>query len=198
MLVGQITEENKMELLAFSIAAFIGLHLIPYFAKNFRAGAQAKIGPGPYKGLFALLVAASLAGIIFGWMESEPGFVYAPPAWGMHATPLFALVGFILFFASNAPTNIKRRIRHPQMTGVFLWSVGHLLANGEDRSLLLFGSFAVWSVLAILGANARDGVWIKPDKQPFLKDVVTILIGIVAVTAFMYFHEAIIGVRAYP
>lgn len=187
-----------MTLLAVSIAAFIGLHLIPYFATGFRAAAQAKIGDGPYKGVFALLVATSLAGIIFGWMDSEPDYVYTPPSWGMHATPLFALVGFVLFFASNAPTNIKRRIRHPQMTGVFLWSIGHLLSNGEDRSLLLFGSFAIWSVLAIFGANARDSVWIKPDKQPFIKDVITALIGVIAFAAFMYYHKAIIGVRAYP
>lgn len=187
-----------MDLLAFSIAAFIGLHLIPYFAKSFRAGAQSTIGMLPYKGLFALSVAAALVGIILGWMDSEPDFLYAPPAWGMHATPVFVLVGFVLFFASNAPTNIKRGIRHPQMTGVFLWSIGHLLSNGEDRSVLLFGSFAIWAALAILGANARDGVWIKPEKQSFFKDVITVLIGVTAFAAFMYFHETIIGVRAYP
>lgn len=187
-----------MTLLALSLAAFIGLHLIPYFATGFRERMRERIGVGPYMGLFALLVVISLTGVVFGWLISEPMLVYEPPVWGFHATPLFALVGFVLFFASQAPTNIKRVVRHPQMTGLFLWAVGHLLSNGEDRSLLLFGSLALWSIIAIVGANRRDAIWHKPEKQPFAKDVITVLIGIAAYAGFTYFHEAIIGVRPFP
>ncbi len=187
-----------MTLLIIGVLAFVGLHLIPYFATSFRAGLVNKLGIGGYRGLFALAVLSSLAAIIFGWRGTIPEMAFNPPAWGFHVTPLFVLFGFILFFASQAPTNIKRVIRHPQMTGIFLWSVGHLAANGEDRSIILFGGFALWSMLAIVGANRRDKVWQKPDKQPIIKDVITVVIGLGVYALAVYFHEAVIGVRPMP
>lgn len=187
-----------MTLLALSIAAFIGLHLIPYFAIGFRTGMVNKMGIGPYRGVFALLVLASFAGIIFGWRSAEPSLLFEAPNWAFHVTPIFVLFGFVLFFASQAPTNIKRLIRHPQMTGVFLWSIGHLLSNGEDRSVLLFGAFAAWAVVAIIGANRRDKIWQKPDKQSIIKDMITVLIGVFVFLVFMYFHEGVIGVSPLP
>lgn len=187
-----------MALLATSLTLFIALHLIPYFAIGFRAAMIDRIGKRGYHGLFALAVLVSFIGIIFGWRSAEPALVYDTPSWGFHATPLFVFFGFVLFFASQAPTNIKRLVRHPQMTGTFLWAVGHLLSNGEDRSIVLFGGFALWSVIAILGANRRDGVWLKPEKQTFFKDIITVLIGVTVYLVFMYFHEAIIGVRPFP
>lgn len=187
-----------MTLLIVGVAAFIGLHLIPYFAISFRTGMVAKIGIGGYRGIFAIAVLTSMAGIIFGWRGTVPDMVFVPPTWGFHVTPLFVLFGFILFFASQAPTNIKRYVRHPQMTGILLWSLGHLAANGEDRSVILFGSFALWSVLAIFGANRRDKIWQKPEKQPVFKDIITVVIGLAVYALAVYFHEAVIGVRPMP
>lgn len=187
-----------MDLLIAGLIAFIGLHLIPYFGIRFRVAAIGKLGMAGYRGMFALAVAASLAAIIFGWRETPPEYFYSPPAWGIHATPLFVLGAFLLFFASGAPTNIKRYIRHPQMTGILLWAVGHLLSNGEERSFLLFGSFALWAVIAILASNKRDGVWEKADPQPVVKDVVTVVIALVLYGVAIYFHEAVIGVRPMP
>lgn len=187
-----------MTLLIVGVIVFVGLHLIPYFATGLRTGLVAKIGIGGYRGLFAVAVLASMAGIILGWRGTLPEMAFNPPSWGFHVTPLFVLVGFILFFASQAPTNIKRFVRHPQMTGILLWSVGHLTANGEDRSVILFGGFALWSVLAIWGANQRDKVWQKPDKQPITKDIITVVIGLAIYALAVYFHEAVIGVRPMP
>lgn len=187
-----------MTLLIVGVIAFVGLHLIPYFATGFRTGLVEKIGIGGYRGVFALTVLASMAAIIFGWRSTLPEMAFNPPAWGFHVTPLFVLFGFILFFASQAPTNIRRMVRHPQMTGILLWSIGHLLSNGEDRSLVLFGGFALWSVVAIWGANRRDRIWQKPEKQSIIKDLITVFIAIFVFLVFMYFHEAIIGVRPFP
>ena len=48
----------------------------------------------------------------------------------------------MLLLAPYSHNNFKRLLRHPQLTGVLLWGVGHLFANGENRSLLLFGGMA--------------------------------------------------------
>lgn len=187
-----------MTMLAFGVAAFVGLHLIPYFGTSFRNKSIEKFGRNAYRGLFSLLVLISFAAIIFGWRGTMPSAVYDAPTWGYHVTPLFVLVGFILFFSSRAPTNIKRIVRHPQMTGLLLWGVGHLFSNGEDRSLVLFGGLSLWAIVAIIAANRRDGAWIKPEKQSFVKDAITVLIGIFLYLVFAYFHGDIIGVAAVP
>lgn len=186
-----------MTLLAIGVAATIAFHLMPYYAIGFRDGMIAKLGKGAYRGVFSLFSLGSFAAIVFGWRTAEPMLVYDAPAWGMHVTPLFVLVAFVLFFSSRAPTNIRRVVRHPQMTGLLVWAIGHLISNGEDRSLILFGGFALWAVLAIVGANRRDKVWEKPDKEPFIKDIITVLIGTTVFAVFMYFHEAIIGVSPF-
>ncbi len=186
-----------MTLLAIGVATTIAFHLIPYYAIGFRDGMIAKLGKGAYRGIFSLFSLGSFAAIVFGWRAADPMLVYDAPLWGMHVTPLFVLVAFILFFSSGAPTNIKRIVRHPQMTGIFIWAIGHLFSNGEDRSLILFGGFAVWATLAIVGANKRDKVWEKPEKQPLFKDIITVSIGAGLFAVFMYFHEAIIGVSPF-
>lgn len=187
-----------MVLFLTGLISVIGLHLIPYFGIRFRSKIIARIGKGPYMGGFAVAVLAAFTALVFGWQATDPGFLYVPPTWGMHVTATATLFGFILFIASNAPTNLRRLIRHPQMTGVFLWSAGHLFSNGEIRSVLLFGGFALWAIVSILAANRRDQVWIMPEKQPLIKDIITVAIALTLFAGFIHFHEALIGVRPIP
>ncbi len=187
-----------MDLLITGLIAFIGLHLIPYFGIRFRMAMIGRIGKAGYRAVFALAALAGLTAIVLGWQATPVELIYQPPAWGIHATPLFVLIAFLLFISSGAPTNIKRFVRHPQMTGILLWATGHLLSNGENRSVLLFGSFAVWAVVAMLAANRRDGTWEKAAAYPFIKDVVTVVIALALYGTAIYFHEAVIGVRPMP
>ncbi len=187
-----------MTLLIAGVALFALLHLIPIYGKGLRGRVAGKIGDKTYKGLFALASLGSIILIVRGWKATSPIQWYEAPLWAFHVTPLIMLFAFLLFFASGAPTNIKRFIRHPQLTGVFLWGFGHLLANGEDRSVILFGGFAAWSVIAIIGTNRRDGEWQKPKKQPLVKDIITVFIGLGLYAAVILGHEYVIGVSPLP
>ena len=187
-----------MAILFLGLALFILVHLIPVFATGVRASLVEKLGPLPYRGVFSLLIIASIYLIYLGWTGTEVTWLYTPPAWGYHVTPLLVLIGFILFFSSKAPTNIRRVIRHPQLTGVTFWAVGHLLANGENRSVLLFGALLIWATVSAIGANRRDAEWVKPPRQVFIKDIVTILIGVAAFVGFAMIHEWLIGVNPFP
>ena len=63
---------------------------------------------------------------------------------------VFGFVQSCLGFGTNIviPNNVKRLLRHPQLTGVALWGIGHLLANGESRSIILFGGLGAWAIAA--------------------------------------------------
>jgi uncharacterized membrane protein len=187
-----------MIILVIGLLAFIGLHLYPVFGANSRAGLIERLGKLPYRGIFSVLTLTSLGLVIWGWRQSDIDLLYSPPTWGYHVTPLFVLIAFILFIASNAPTNIKRLVRHPQLLSIIAWGTGHLFANGEVRSILLFGGFAIWAIVAIIGSNRRDGEWVKPEPQPILKDIITIILAVALYAGFIAIHEWLIGVSPIP
>jgi len=187
-----------MTLLLLGVVTFAVLHFIPYWGQNVRAGAVGLIGELPYKGLFALATLGSFVMMVMGWKSAEVSMIYAPPSWGFHLTQIFVLAGFILFVASNAPTNIRRVIRHPQLLGVSLWGIGHLLSNGENRSVLLFTGLAIFSFVAMIGSNQRDGEWVKREKVGVTKDIFTLVIALLLFAGFIQFHEEIFGVSSMP
>lgn len=104
------------------------------------------------------------------------------------------LIAFYLFAAADMKSNIKRFIRHPMLLGVFLWSCVHLFANGDLASIILFGSFAIFSLFGMVSANIR-GALVQKEKYPIKKDVVSIIGGLVAYAIFVLLvHPYLIGV----
>ena len=169
------------------------LHLVPAVAVDFRKNLVSRIGEQPYKGIFALFMVLALYLVISGWKASIPESVYLPPAWGRHLTALLVLISFILFIAPYHATNLKRYLRHPQLAGVALWGFAHLLANGEARSIVLFGGLALWAVIEIIMLNRRDGAWVKPDPVPRKKDFVLLVAGFTTYIIVALSHQWLFG-----
>jgi uncharacterized membrane protein len=185
-----------MSLLIMGIMTWCVVHLFPSAAPAARQALSARMG-NAYRGLFALLILLSLALIVVGWRSALPTAVYVPPLYGSPVVSLLMLVAFVLFVAARAPTNIRRLLRHPQLTSVIVWAIAHLLANGDSRSLALFGSLGAWAVLEIALINRRDGVWKKPGPFPVKADVSAVLIGAVAFAILLYLHAPLFGARPY-
>lgn len=184
-----------MTLLTIGLLLWIAVHLFPSFLPGTRARLIAKLGEGPYKGLFALELVIAILLMVFGWRSAPIEAVYAAPLAGQpYVVGVLVLIAFVLMGAANAPTNIKRYLRHPMLTGVVVWGVAHLLANGDNRSLVLFGGLTVWALVAIVSISRRDGAWSKPDPVPVAKDAVLVVIGGVLFAVVAYFHEYLSGV----
>ena len=169
-----------MILLVIGVITWAIIHLFPAVAAGTRARLLDKLGRGPYRGLFSLCIAAAVVLMVLGWKSTTPELVYVPLSLGPPLTGMVMLIALILFFAARARTNIKRVIRHPQLTGVLVWAIAHLLSNGDSRSLVLFGGIGAWSVIQMIATNRRDGPWIRPDTLPLRMDLVPVVIGIVA------------------
>ena len=90
------------------------------------------------------MIVGSIVLMVAGWRSAAADIVYEPPAWGRHFAMLLMLVAFFLFAFSHGKSNAKRFIRHPQLTAVVVWAIAHLLANGDTRSLTLFGVLGIW------------------------------------------------------
>ena len=144
-----------MTKLVLGVLLWSATHFVPAVAADFRKRVIDRIGENPYKGLFTLAMVFALYLIISGWRATLPEFLYVPPAWGRHAASLLVLIAFILFSASHGQNNIRRIVRHPQLTSVVVWGIAHLLANGESRSIVLFGGLALWALVEIVLLNRR-------------------------------------------
>ena len=184
-----------MTILILGLVVFLGIHSVRILAKPFR-DAQVAASPRRWKGLYSLVSAVGLGLIIWGWIQFRPlaPQVYDPPPWGRQAAMGLVWVAFVLMACSNGPVGrIKATVRHPMLLGTILWSSGHLLANGDQASAILFGSFLVWAILDLASAISRK------EPAPVVTRPVADLIAVVAGTAlyalFVFFlHRVLFGV----
>jgi uncharacterized membrane protein len=182
-----------MAILIAGIVIWGAAHLLPALATEPRRQLIARIGEPRYKLIFTLFIFLSLGLIIAGW-KSAPYSVVYPVAASMRLPAVaLMLIAILLFAISATRNNFKRRLRHPQMTAVIVWSLAHLLSNGDAASLVLFGGFAVWAVVEIVAINRRDGTWQKPGEQPLKNDLVTIAAGLLGFIAALLLHPWIAG-----
>ncbi len=180
-------------LLGLGVLLWAVTHLFVAMAPGARQRLVDRLGLGLYKGLFSLVILLSLLIIVLGWQAMPPTSAYVPPIGLRHATLLLVPIAVVLFISARAPTDIKRVIRHPQLTGVKLWAVAHLLANGEWRSLILFGGFLAWAVLEVIFIKRRDGAWVKPAPVGATRTLVSALIGLVLAVVLIVIHPWIAG-----
>jgi uncharacterized membrane protein len=182
------------------IALFLGAHSIPT-RPALRQSLVGSLGENGYKGLFTVL---SLAGIVliavgFGRYRAA-GYipVWDPPRGMAHLNILLMWFAFVAFFASRLNGEIKRRLKHPQLVAIKVWALGHLLANGDLGSIILFGSFLAWAVYDRISVKKRQpnaGMDIPPGFVA--NDYKAIGIGTAAWIVLILVHPWLIGVSVF-
>ncbi len=188
-----------MGLLVAGVLIWIIAHLFPSFAPDRRAALIQKMGKDKYRGLFALFVLISLALIVIGWRNTTPTVIYDPPSWGRHLAMLLMLFAVYCFAASHGSSNLKRFIGHPMLTGMMIWSIAHLLANGTSRDVILFGAMGLWAFVARIQLNRRDGPPQKPAQYATpLRELGTIAASLVVYIILVYAHRWFTGVPLIP
>lgn len=182
-----------MFLLSLGVLLFCLAHLVPSALPEVRAKAVEKLGLMPYKGAFALVSIVAVVLIVVGWQAVEPVTVYQlpPPAGG--AAKALMIVALVLFVAPYFPTNIRRGVRYQQLTAALVWGSAHLIANGDNRSLVLFGGLAMWSVVAMALKSRRDGEWQVPEPFSPVGDAMVVVAGVAAYVVLVFLHPVIFG-----
>jgi len=185
-------------LLIIGVVMWSVVHLFPSLLPGVRQKLIDKLGGGRYRGLFALDIVIALVLIVLGWRSAVVEPVYSPPLYGSPVISAMMLLSFILFAAASAPGNIKRYLRHPMLSGMAVWAGAHLLANGDNRSVVLFGGLGLWAIIEIVTISRREGAWEKPGAVAFSKDLMTIVASAALFAVVAYLHEKVIGVSAMP
>jgi uncharacterized membrane protein len=167
-----------MAVLIVGLILFLGVHSVKIVVPGFRDRASARIGDGPYKGLYALVSIAGFVLIImgFGQARSASSAVYAALPGLRYLTAALMIPALVLAVASVLPPGrIKQAVRHPLLLGTILWAVSQLFVNGDLAGVVLFGTFLAWAILDLMVQPRRASAPPTPAARP---DAVAIVVGL--------------------
>jgi len=160
-----------MTALVLSALLFVGLHFL-ISSTPLRRVIVARTGERPFLGLFSLLSGALIVWMVLAFREAPR----AAPLWVVPGIDHLALtlmpIALLLLVAgymtrnptavmmsppsgSWQPSGIFTVTRHPIMWAVGLWSLLHILANGDAAGIVFFGAFAVLSLGGTLAIDAK-------------------------------------------
>ena len=180
-----------MNVLILGIVVFFGVHLVPISPlKNILIN---RLGENKYKGLFSLIALVGLLIIIYGFGRADFYLIWGPLPYSREIALALMPISMVLLAAANVQTNIKRFIKHPMLIAVLIWSFVHLIANGDLRSIMLFGSFGVYALIDIIFSKKVLTIE-KTANYTLTKDVIVVIIGLLVYAIIVYFHRYIAGV----
>ncbi|MBV1877920.1 MAG: NnrU family protein [Pseudomonadales bacterium] len=184
-----------MNLLIVGVGIFIGIHLLPVVAP-LRTLFFNALGEKGYKGLYSIIALTGFGLIVWGKAEADFVSLWVPPEWSRQLTWLMMLPAMILIVAANVPGNIKRFTPHPMMWAVFIWAISHLATNGDQASIVLMSSFAIYALIHIISANMR-GAEKQTEILPFIADIKVALMGAFAYGLLLFIHPWLFRMPAF-
>ena len=184
-----------MNILYIGMVIFIGIHLMPSVFP-LRATMIAKLGEGPYKGIYSVVSLVGLVLIVYGKACAEFIPVWSPPSWSRFVPWVLMLPALILIVGANVRCNIKRISPHPMMWAVMIWAGAHLVSNGDQASIILFAPFALFAFIHIVTANIRGAVR-QQETLPLMSDIKVIAIGTVTYLILAAAHPYLFKMPAF-
>ena len=179
-----------------ALGLFFLVHWIPLNRRH-RGRFVERFGEKRYRLLFRLTIISIVAMGVWGWSDFPNVYFYEPPLYLKQLHLLIMLPTILLWVVAEVPNNIKRKVRHPMLYGMLLWGVGHLLANGDLRSALLFTSFLAYTLWAIQVSNRRKERVAHPQR-PFRYDIYVCSAAVLLYVLIARFHDVLFGMPVWP
>jgi uncharacterized membrane protein len=179
-----------MTLLASLLFLFGIIHINPAMPA-WKAHAVKTFGKayGPIYGILTLLL---FAAAIWAFRQAEPGYIYEAPSWGRYANFGMTLLGFLCIGIFAFRGSWRNKLKYPMAIGVSLWAVGHLMANGDQRSFLFFGGLGFIAILFAVLKN--DNVPFVPSEVREGHNPMSLLGGVALYGIAAQLHYAVAGV----
>jgi uncharacterized membrane protein len=165
-----------MSMLIAAAAVFLAIHLL-IAGTRFRDVITGAIGEGAYLGLFSLASLAAIVWLAISYRAAQRGnfdpLLYDLGPGVRHVGIPIVALAFLLGVqgllmpnptslrqegAAEKPDTIKgvlRITRHPFLWGVAIWSGFHVAANGDEASVIFFGTFFVLAITGTFSIDAK-------------------------------------------
>ncbi len=179
-----------MTLLVLLLAVFAAVHVIPAVPVA-KAAVQAVLGKA-YGAVYGMASLVLLVLCVWAFRQAEPGHFYDPPSWGRHANFLFTLVAFLFIGIFLARGSWRNAVRYPMAIAVAFWALGHLLANGEARSVTFIAGLALAALLHAVLASALPERSASDERGGH--NLLSVLFGLALYGLMAQLHGALIGI----
>jgi uncharacterized membrane protein len=179
------------------IAIGLALWALPHWFKRLAPEMRADMGDKA-KGVVAVATLAGLVLMVLGYRGAEFVPVYTPMPGMGHANNTLMLISVYLFGVGGTKGVLYTRLRHPMLLGTVIWAVAHLLVNGDQASILLFGGMGLWALIS-MGLINRAGAWVVPaNGRGFKGDLMNVagtllLFGVIAMVHKWLGHPVFAG-----
>ena len=155
--------------LVVSTLAFVGLHFL--LSHPLRAPLVARIGEGPFQGVYSLIALVTFGLMIhfYSAIGREPQLWVAGDTLWLLASLLmwFGSILFVGSFAGNpalpgargprggAPSGVFAITRHAMMWGFASWAIVHLIVVGTPKALVFDGALLFLALVGSVGQDAK-------------------------------------------
>jgi uncharacterized membrane protein len=165
--------DNGIVATGLTSALFLGSHL-GLSSATVRGWLVGRFGEQRFLGLYSLIALLTLVVMSVAYAQASHHLYLWPPGPGVRHLPLlfmpvafFLIAGGVLIPNPSAvgmegrlgqeepATGVLRITRHPMMWGILVWAMAHILANGDQASLLFFGGFLLTALLGSLHLDRR-------------------------------------------
>lgn len=181
-----------MSILVLGLTLFFVPHLLREFGLR-RPLQDTLPSQGSYMALYSLITLLGLGLIIWGKSLAPFQMIWQPFYEWRSLSLMLMIPSLVCIVAGNLPLSYLRKIlRNPMLVGILLWSLSHLWSNGDLASILLFGSFAIWSIIKII--SLRYIVDVNSKSASFTWDIISLIAGLGLYALIGLYHGELFGV----
>ncbi|MDN5569098.1 MAG: NnrU family protein [Paracoccus sp. (in: a-proteobacteria)] len=176
-----------MLILILGVALWWAAHLYKRAAPAQRAamGGQGRL-------IVSGLLVVSVLLMIVGYRMADGVFFWGPSAPLVGINNLLMLAAIYMFAAHGMKTRVTSLTRHPMLWGFALWTIAHLLVNGDTPSFILFGGLLVWALVEMQVIN-RASAWVRPTGPFPMRKEMMALAGAVIVLLVVGAIHGVVG-----
>ncbi len=158
--------------LAAATAAFVVAHFVLSW-RPVRAALVARIGRGPFLGAYSVVVVAAFVWMNLAYIRAPVFEIWGAREWAWILALCVMPFASILLVAGASSANptlvggeavmdrpepargIFKVTRHPIMWAIALWAAVHLIATGDESSVIFFGGLFVLALGGMAHIDAR-------------------------------------------
>lgn len=174
---------------------FAGIHL-GIAGTKMRDRLTAVLGEGAYRAAFSIASLAGIVWLVLAYSRAPMIVTWGHPQWWKPIAIILMIPAFLLAViglttpnptavgqegqAARPPKGIVRVTRYPFLTGVGLWAVIHLIANGDAASFIFFGALAVTALAGTVSIDAKRHRLLGPAWESFTAQTSIVPFGAIA------------------
>ena len=141
-----------MTLLILGLFLWIAAHFFKRLAPDARASLTEKLGEKS-KTVITVILVLSVILMVIGYRAADTAIFWGRTPAMTGINNLLMIVAIALMGVNSSRSRMRGKLRHGMLSGAVIWSIAHLLVNGDVASIILFGGIGLWAIAQMILIN---------------------------------------------